>query len=148
MLNFKHFFFPFWTPPLGTFGTFRIGGRNDAEMEGQICKFEFIMTRTSRGTYLATLLALVSRQISPKYEPSLREVATSPFCMTMSTIPSWMKYIFVPIVPSLVDWNIFMSCYYNGGGEKESEKYLFYKFFFQPFSPSCNEWENFEMIVW
>ena len=55
-----------------------------------------------QGTYLATLLALVSRQISPKYEPSLREVATSPFCMTMSTIPSWMKYIFVPIVPSLV----------------------------------------------
>ena len=55
-----------------------------------------------QGTYLATLLALVSRQISPKYEPSLREVATSPFCMTMSTIPSWMKYIFVPIVPSLM----------------------------------------------
>ena len=52
--------------------------------------------------YLATLLALVSRQISPKYDPSLREVATSPFCITMSTIPSWMKYIFVPIVPSLI----------------------------------------------
>ena len=58
---------------------------------------QYVSART-----LATLLALVSRQISPKYDPSLRLVATSPPPSTTSTIPSWMKYILVPTVPSLI----------------------------------------------
>ena len=40
-------------------------------------------------------------ELPPKYEPSDKEVATSPFLVTMSTIPSCMKYILVPIVPSV-----------------------------------------------
>ena len=70
-------------------------------------------------------LVLVSRQISPKYDPSLNDVATfewerncfenvprcpitinmiwtSPVPITMSTIPSCMKYIFVPTQPSFI----------------------------------------------
>lgn len=30
------------------------------------------------------------------------EIFTSPFAITISTIPSWIKYIFDPIVPSLI----------------------------------------------
>lgn len=60
-------------------------------------RLQYVSARTD-----ATLRAFVSRQISPKYEPSLRLVATSPFAITMSTMPSWMKYILFPIVPSLI----------------------------------------------
>jgi len=38
--------------------------------------------------------------VPPKYDPSERLVATSPVLVTMSTMPSCMKYILVPTVPS------------------------------------------------
>lgn len=60
-------------------------------------RLQYVSART-----LATLRAFVNRQISPKYDPSLRLVATSPLAITMSTIPSWMKYILAPIVPSFM----------------------------------------------
>lgn len=60
-------------------------------------RLQYVSARTD-----ATRRAFVSRQISPKYEPSLKDVATSPFAITMSTMPSWMKYIFEPIVPSFM----------------------------------------------
>ena len=44
----------------------------------------------------------VNGVLPPKKEPSLSLVAMSPASVNMSTTPSWMKYILVPAVPSLM----------------------------------------------
>lgn len=40
--------------------------------------------------------------VNKNYNKKKKIILTSPFAITISTIPSWIKYIFDPIVPSLI----------------------------------------------